>query len=104
MRKLNFEKLTGLIPVIIQEEKSAEVLMLGYTNRQALQLTLKTGYVYFWSRSRRKIWLKGESSGNKLRVKNIFTDCDRDTLLIKADLIGSAACHWGYKSCFREKI
>lgn len=93
-----------LIPVIIQEISTGEVLMLGYMNQEAFKKTLTGSYVYFWSRSRNKLWMKGEKSGNKLKVIKIFSDCDNDTLLIKAKLIGSGVCHKGYKSCFYNNI
>lgn len=93
-----------LIPVIIQEEKTGDVLMLGYMNQEALGKTRQEGYVYFWSRKRKRLWMKGEESGNKLKVKKIFWDCDKDTLLIKAELIGTITCHKGTKSCFYQKI
>ena len=97
---LDFKKGNGLIPAIIQDNKTGAVLMLGYMNSEALRKTKATGFVNFWSRSRQKIWLKGEESGNKLKVKFISTDCDYDTILIKADLMGSAVCHTGSYSCF----
>ena len=90
-----------LIPAIIQEKKSGEVLMLGYMNRKAMKLTKDSGYVYFWSRKRKRLWLKGEISGNKLIVKKIFVDCDNDSLLIKVKLLGKSVCHTGTKSCFQ---
>ena len=104
MRKVSFSIPDGLLPVIIQEVKSLEVLMLGYMNMEALTKTIDTGFVFFWSRSRNKLWKKGETSGNKLKVKKIYTDCDKDTLLIKAELMGENACHKGCKSCFHQKI
>ncbi len=102
--KINFEEKSKLIPVIIQDYKSNEVLMLGYMNQEAFEKTLETKWVYFWSRKRRKLWMKGEESGNKLKVKKIFIDCDADTFLIKADLIGKNVCHTGEKTCFEEVI
>ena len=104
MKKLKFQKKDGLIPVIIQEDNSGEVLMLGYMNAEALQKSIKKGFVYFWSRERKKLWMKGEESGNKLKVKQILTDCDRDTILIKVQLVGENVCHTGSKSCFANKI
>ncbi|MBI3366460.1 phosphoribosyl-AMP cyclohydrolase [Candidatus Roizmanbacteria bacterium] len=89
-----------LIPTIIQDCKTLEVYMLGYSNKQSLDKTKKTSYVYFWSRSRNKLWMKGEQSGNILKVKKIFTDCDKDTLLIKVELIRKNVCHTGNKTCF----
>ena len=89
-----------LLPVIIQNYKDKDVLMLGYMNQEALQITKETGMVWFWSRSRNKLWQKGEKSGNKFKIKNFFIDCDRDTLLINVELIGKYACHKGTKTCF----
>lgn len=89
-----------LTPTIIQDYKTGTVYMLGYSNTQSLELTKKTGYVHFWSRSRNKLWLKGEESGNKLRVKEISNDCDHDTLLIKVELEGTCVCHTGALTCF----
>lgn len=93
-----------LIPVIIQDYKTDQVLMLGYMNKLAFNKTIKTGWVYFWSRSRQKLWLKGEESGNKLKIKEIFIDCDQDTLLIKVKLKGDCVCHTGAISCFFKKF
>ncbi len=90
-----------LIPAIIQEKATGEVLMLGYMNSEALMKTKKEGFVYFWSRKRKRLWLKGETSGNKLRVKKILTDCDKDSLLIKVELVGENVCHKGFRSCFQ---
>lgn len=98
--KINFEKNKGLVPVVIQDYKSGEVLMLGYINKEAYQKTNDTGWVYFWSRSRKKLWMKGEESGNKLKVKDIFVDCDSDAILLKVELIGKNICHTGNKACF----
>jgi phosphoribosyl-AMP cyclohydrolase len=99
----NFEKLE-LIPVIAQDQASGDVLMLAYMNRTAWEETLKTGKVCYFSRSRNKLWRKGEESGNVQLVKEIFFDCDADTLLIKVEQIGGAACHEGYRSCFFRKV
>lgn len=105
LQALDFKKQRGLIPAIIQEEKTGEVLMLGYMNKKSLEQTLQTGYATFWSRSRKSIWMKGETSGNKLKVKEILTDCDQDTLLIKVVVEGDGVvCHTGNKSCFFEQI
>lgn len=100
MIKNTLLKNKSLIPVIIQEEKTDEVLMLGYMNKEALEKTKKEGFVCFWSRKRKRLWMKGETSGNKLRVKKIVTDCDNDALLIRVVIIGNGVCHMGYKSCF----
>ena len=93
-----------LIPVIAQDHLTGEVLMLAYMNRQAWEETLKTGRVCYFSRSRNKLWRKGEESGNVQEVTAIYFDCDADTLLIKVNQIGGAACHEGYKSCFFRRI
>ncbi len=100
MKSLNFQKQTGLMPVVIQENTTGDVLMLGYMDKQALERTQKTGLVYFWSRSKNRLWMKGETSGNMLKVKKIYTDCDNDTLLILVRLLGKFACHKQKKSCF----
>lgn len=93
-----------LTPTIIQNYKNNEILMLGYMNKEALTKTIKTGFVHFWSRSRKKLWKKGATSGNILQVKEIITDCDDDTLLIKVKLIGKNVCHTGNISCFFNKL
>ncbi len=92
----------GLIPAIIQDHQTGEVLMMAWMNRDSLQKTVETGKTHFFSRSRNKLWLKGESSGHVQHVKSIQTDCDRDVLLIKVEQVG-AACHDGYYSCFYRK-
>lgn len=97
--KLDFNKLNGLIPAIVQDYKTKDVLMLGFMNQEAYEKTLKDGLVCFFSRSRNELWTKGETSGNYLKVKEIITDCDQDTVLILADPIGPT-CHTGSKSCF----
>src|SRR3989338_5969309 len=101
MTKLDFKDKDSLIPVIIQELTTGDILMLGFMNKNAWQKTLKKGFVYFWSRKRKRLWLKGEISGNKLIVKKIFVDCDNDSLLIKVKLLGKSVCHTGTKSCFQ---
>jgi len=103
MIRINFEKLNGIIPVITQDYKTNEVLMLGFINKEAYEKTLKTKKVTYWSRSRKKLWTKGETSGNFQLVKEILIDCDNDTLLIKVEQKG-AACHEGYRSCFFRRI
>jgi phosphoribosyl-AMP cyclohydrolase len=100
--EINFEKGKELVPVIIQDASTNEVLMLGYMNRKSRKKTLETKRSCFWSRSRQKLWIKGETSGHFQEVKEIYLDCDRDTLLIKVDQIGGAACHTGYRSCFHH--
>ncbi len=89
----------GLIPAIVQDAASGEVLMMAYMNKTSLEASIKTGKTHFWSRSRQKYWMKGESSGHTQTIEAIFIDCDADTILIKARQHG-AACHEGYKSCF----
>lgn len=102
MTVLRFDS-NGLIPAIIQDAKNNEVLMMGYMNRTALEKTFETGRVYFWSRSRKKLWTKGETSGHYQFVREVFLDCDGDCLLIKVDqLVG--ACHEGYRSCFYRRL
>jgi phosphoribosyl-AMP cyclohydrolase len=102
--KIDFQKSGGLVPVIIQDLKTREVLMLGYQNETAYTKTLDTGFVYFWSRSRNELWLKGETSGDKLKVKKITVDCDNDTVLVEVELLGDGVCHTGSYSCFATKI
>jgi phosphoribosyl-AMP cyclohydrolase len=101
---LDFEKTNGMIPVIAQDHKTNEVLMMAFMNKEAWELTLKTGDVHYYSRSRNKLWKKGESSGNIQKVKEIRVDCDNDCLLIKIEQIGGAACHTGYRSCFYRVV
>jgi len=93
----------GLIPAVIQDYQNGEILMLAYMNRESLQKTLSSGKTHFWSRSRQKFWLKGESSGHVQEIKEVFIDCDMDTLVFKVDQ-KVAACHMGYRSCFYRKI
>ncbi len=99
----DFEK-AELIPVIAQDDETGDVLMLAYMNREAYDETLKTGRVCYFSRSRNKLWRKGEESGNVQEVKGLYFDCDADTLLVKVNQIGGAACHEGYRSCFFRKL
>lgn len=101
--KLKFNA-DGLIPAIVQDYKTGEVLMLAYMNDQSFKLTLKTKKVHFYSRSRQKLWCKGESSGNIQRLKGIYLDCDLDTVLVKVEQVGGAACHTGHRSCFYSKL
>jgi len=104
MISLDFAKSDGLIPVIVQDYETKEVLMLAYMNQQAWEASLKTGKATYWSRSRGKLWLKGETSGHVQIIHNIFVDCDDDTVLLQVKQVGEAACHTGYKSCFYRKI
>jgi phosphoribosyl-AMP cyclohydrolase len=103
MQKIDFAKGDGLVPVIVQDYQSRDVLMVAYMNKQAWDKTLKTGKAHYYSRSRKGLWFKGEESGHFQVVKNIFIDCDNDTLLLQVRQIGDAACHEGYKSCFFRK-
>ncbi len=99
--QLDFDKSDGLLPAIVRHARQGDVLMLGYMNRAAWERTLATGWVTFYSRSRRQLWLKGETSGNRLRLVRAFTDCDADALLIEAEFEGQpAVCHEGYRGCF----
>ena len=102
IEKLKFDG-NGLIPAIIQEQGSGRILMMAWMNRASLEKTLETRKTHFWSRSRQKFWMKGESSGHTQAVKDISFDCDGDTLLIKVEQIG-AACHEGYQSCFYRSV
>lgn len=100
---LNFDS-NGLIPAVIQDWQTLEVLMVAYMNRQSLEMTISTGLTHFWSRSRQRLWKKGETSGHLQRVKSIYTDiCDRDTLVVRVEQVG-AACHEGYRSCFSLQL
>ena len=101
---IEFKFADGLIPAIIQERSSGAVLMLGYMNSEAVEQTLSSGQVTFFSRSRQKLWTKGETSGHRLRVRDVRVDCDQDALLIQVDLDGPGCCHLGYKSCFFRKV
>lgn len=103
LKKLDFKKGNGLIPVIVQDSKSKEVLMLAYVNAEALQETLSTGYAHYWSRSRGKLWMKGETSGHTQKIKNVSADCDYDTLLYVVEQNGPA-CHTGKDTCFHNKL
>lgn len=97
---VNFAKGDGLVPAIVQEEASGRVLMLGFMNEEAFRKTVDTGFVTFFSRTRNKLWTKGETSGNKLVLKRMQIDCDEDTLLLMVDAQGDGVCHEGYQSCF----
>lgn len=103
--KLNFDKLgNGLLPAIVQDYKTNKVLMVAFMNQEAFEMTVKTKKATYYSRSRNSLWVKGESSGNIQEVKEIYVDCDEDTVLVKVNQIGDAACHKGYNSCFFRKI
>lgn len=98
--QLDFSKLDGLIPAVIQDHASGRVLMVGFMNEEAFSKTVETGFATFYSRSRNQLWLKGESSGHRLAVKSIQTDCDADTVLVHVEALGPGVCHEGYRSCF----
>lgn len=100
----NFDKTGGLVPVIVQDAETKDILMLAYMNRASWEATLRSGKATFWSRSRQKLWLKGESSGHVQIIKNIFIDCDEDTILLQVEQLGGAACHTGHRSCFYRKL
>ena len=102
--ELDFTKLDGLVAVVIQDHQSGRVLMLGFMNEEAFRKTVETGFATFYSRSRNKLWLKGETSGHRLVVKEISTDCDRDALLLKVEALGPGVCHEGYESCFFRQL
>ena len=104
MIKPDFEKGDGLIPVIAQDAETGEVLMLAYMNEEAFNATLETGKASYYSRSRGKFWMKGESSGNTQEVQEVRMDCDNDTIVLKIKQIGDAACHTGHRSCFYKKL
>jgi phosphoribosyl-AMP cyclohydrolase len=103
MQKIDFTKGNGLVPVIVQDYRSKEVLMMAYMNEEAWRRTQRTGKAHYYSRSRRKIWLKGEESGHFQEVKEVLIDCDDDTLLLRVKQTGGGACHMGYRSCFFRK-
>jgi phosphoribosyl-AMP cyclohydrolase len=102
--KIDFEKAGGLVPAIIQDHQSGEVLMLGFINSVSLTETQRSGEVVFFSRSRNKLWKKGESSGHVLRVRELRVDCDADALLVRVEAIGPGVCHEGYRSCFFRRL
>jgi phosphoribosyl-AMP cyclohydrolase len=101
---LDFAKTGGLITAVIQDHLTGRVLMVGYMNQEAFEKTVETGFATFYSRSRQKLWLKGESSGHRLAVKEISTDCDLDAVLIKVEALGPGVCHEGYQSCFFRRL
>jgi len=102
--ELDFSKLDGLVTAVIQDATTNRVLMVGFMNEESWKMTVDTGFATFYSRSRKKLWLKGESSGHRLAVKEIFTDCDKDALVLKVEAIGPGVCHEGYESCFFRKL
>jgi len=103
--ELDFDKMSGLLPAVVQDSQNGEVLMLGFMNREAFERTLAAGYVTFYSRTRNELWMKGETSGNRLRVVSAHTDCDSDTLLLRVEVEGAGVvCHRGTRSCFTECV
>jgi phosphoribosyl-AMP cyclohydrolase len=103
--EIDFEKMQGLAPAIVQDAANGEVLMLGFMNRAAWQRTLESGYATFFSRTRNKLWTKGETSGNRLKVVSVSTDCDVDTVLLRVDVEGDGlVCHEGTRSCFTKEM
>lgn len=102
---LNFDKAKdGLLPAIVQDYQTNEVLMLAYINKQAWEKTLETGKAHYWSRSRNQLWLKGETSGHVQNIHDILIDCDDDTVIYKVEQLGGAACHTGHRSCFYRQL
>jgi phosphoribosyl-AMP cyclohydrolase len=104
MLRLNFEKLGGLVPAIAQDYQTGEILMLAFMNEAAWRTTLTTGRATYYSRSRKSLWTKGETSGHVQRVHEIRIDCDDDTVVLKVEQVGGAACHTGHRSCFHKKV
>lgn len=105
MFALRFDKSAdGLLPAIVQDHASGEVLMLAYMNEEAWGRTLESGKAHFWSRSRQQLWLKGETSGHVQMIREILVDCDEDTVVLKVEQLGGAACHKGYRSCFFRRV
>jgi phosphoribosyl-AMP cyclohydrolase len=104
MIKLDFNKTGGLVPAIVQDYQTGEILMLAYMNPDAFNATLSTGKATYYSRSRQTLWVKGETSGNMQRIKEVYIDCDDDTVLLKVEQLGGAACHTGHRSCFYKKV
>ena len=103
IEQLKFDS-DGLIPAIAQEEKSGEILMMAWMNRESLRATIETNRATYWSRSRKKFWMKGEESGNIQEIRSIHIDCDGDAVLLKVNQIGGAACHTGHRTCFYREI
>ena len=101
---LDFKKSDGLVPAIVQDDETGEVLMLAYMNEEAWKKTLASGKAHYWSRSRQKLWLKGGTSGHIQEIQSIYVDCDLDTVVLKVHQVGGAACHEGYPSCFYRKV
>lgn len=101
---LDFSKFDGLLPAVTQDFESGDVLMVGFMNKEAWTATLKTGIATYFSRSRQELWVKGKTSGNVQKIREIWVDCDNDTVLLQVDQVGGAACHKGFRSCFYRKV
>ncbi len=101
---MDFEKMDGLVPAVVQDAANGDVLMLGFMNREALEESLRSGDVTFYSRSRKKLWKKGETSGHRMRLVELRVDCDADAVLARVELAGPGACHEGYRSCFFRRL
>ena len=104
MIELDFSKGGGLLPAIAQDHKSGKILMLAYINKASWEKTLETGDAHYWSRSRQELWHKGGTSGHVQKIKEIYADCDNDTVVFRVEQIGGAACHIGYETCFHKKV
>jgi len=103
--EIDFEKMQGLVPAVIQDASTSELLMVGFMNREALDMTLHSGFVTFYSRTRQTLWTKGETSGNRLQVVAAFADCDSDTILLRVNVLGEGkVCHTGTRSCFMQEL
>ncbi|MGA2980078.1 MAG: phosphoribosyl-AMP cyclohydrolase [Terriglobales bacterium] len=103
--EIDFDKMQGLAPAVIQDADTGELLMLGFMNKEALDMSLHTGFATFYSRTRQKLWTKGETSGNRLQVVDAWTDCDRDTVLLRVRVLGEGkVCHKGTRSCFAQEL
>ncbi len=102
--ELDFSKGNGLIPAIVQDFRSGKVLMLAYINQASWDKTLETGEAYYWSRSRQELWHKGKTSGHVQKIREIYADCDNDTVLFKVEQVGGAACHTGHETCFYRQV
>jgi phosphoribosyl-AMP cyclohydrolase len=103
--EIDFEKMQGLAPAVIQDAATGELLMVGFMNQKALEVSLGTGFVTFYSRTRQALWTKGETSGNRLQIVSAWTDCDRDTVLMRVSVLGEGkVCHTGSRSCFTEEL
>ena len=104
MNVLDFSKGNGLLPAIVQDYGTNKVLMLAYVSEESWEKTLETGEAHYWSRSRQELWHKGGTSGHVQKIKEIYADCDNDTVLFKIEQVGGAACHTGFESCFHKKV